>query len=213
MMRPQPKFIIGVIVAIFACSAIVHTLRGWDNAVRETSSKDDRHPSNRLRKSAGTKEEGDYVALDEEEAAELYGFTSIGGEFEWNKFKAPRYMEHIHDDEHDSTFLIAPQRDVERRLNLQQRKLKTNGFSGAYTGEDGTMGGAPDDGTYAAGDIRNYSHNAISDLLHSHKNVAFTKKWKGVDHVVVTQLCSIKHRIEPGAYFCVDNKTVCVTCT
>jgi hypothetical protein len=214
MMQLQPKFIIGVIVTIFACSAIVHTLRGWDNAVRETSAKAGSRPSNRLRQSARTKEEEmeDYVALDEEEeAAELYGFTSIEGEFEWNKFKAPRYIEHIHNDEQDSTFFIAPKKDVERRLHLQQRMLKTDSYDGTYVGVDSIHGGAENKGIYAAGDVGNYSYNDMSDLLHSHTNVAFTRKWKGVDHLVVTQLCSIKHITETGAYFCVDNKTVCVT--
>jgi hypothetical protein len=48
-------------------------------------------------------------------------------------------------------------------------------------------------------------------LLRKHEYVAFTKRWRGSDHLIVTQMCSIKNKSEPGAYYCVDRKTTCVT--
>jgi hypothetical protein len=210
MMRLKPQIIIGVIVTIFASSAFIQTQRGWNNVVREASANADPHQFNRLRHSARTQEENEYVALDEEETAELYGFSSMEGDFEWNKFRAPRYIEHIHNDEQDSTFLIVPQREVERRILIQQRKLKTDHYGGIHTEGNDIRRPAKYDEVYKAGDVRSYSDSAISSLLHRHENVRFTQKSKGVDRLVVTQLCSIKHNIEPGAYFCVDHKTVCV---
>lgn len=93
------------------------------------------------------------MALDSEEASELYGFASLEGEFEWDQFKAPGYLEHIDNDERDSTFLVVPKKDVERRLKDQQRQLKTYYHDGSYTGGGGS--GDDYDGIYAAGDVRN----------------------------------------------------------
>ncbi|KAG7349788.1 hypothetical protein IV203_012385 [Nitzschia inconspicua] len=213
-MQLQSKIIVGAIVAIFACSAIVHARRGWNNAARTPSSeyvRGSRRSNYNLRKSAKKNEE-EYVILDEEEAETDFGFSSLEGEFEWNKFHSPGYAEHIQDEEQDGTFYIAPKRDVERRLQQQQqqtRKVQTSYDDGIFT--LGSDVGDDYQGIYAAGDVRDYSIDNMSTLLRSHEYVAFTKSWRGADHLVVTQHCSIKHKSEPGAYYCVDNKTVCVT--
>jgi hypothetical protein len=204
-MELKSKLIIGVIVKIFAISAITRTRRGWNTAAQRTSER-----NTRLRR--GSDVNKGHPVINEEEATELYGsgFTSMEGEFEWNKLQSPGYLDHMQNDEDsrndnrgDDEFLTVGQRDVER-------KLKTYYHDGEYTGGNDSQDGDYD-GIYAAGDVRNYSANTLSRLLRKHEYVALTKKWRGNDHLILTQLCSINRSSEPGAYYCVDNKTVCVT--
>jgi hypothetical protein len=181
MMQQQSKFIIGLIVTIFGCSAIAHTRRGWNNAVRTSPSTtmEQPRPYNLRQSTKRKEEEKEYVALDHDEAAELYGFSSMEAEFEWNKFQTPEYLEHIQEDEQGGTFYIVPKKDIERRLQeqqqqqQQQRNLKTYYHEGSYVG-----GGSNEyDGIYAAGDVRNLSSYTMSTLLYNHESVAFIKRW------------------------------------
>ena len=202
-MELKSKLIIGAIVTIFTISAITRTRRGWNATARRTSDQESRL----RRRSSYVKE---YEIVEEEEAEEVFAndFTSMEGEFEWSKLQAPGYIDHeLEDDKNYKGVSNVGQRDTERRL-ASPRSLKTYYHNGEYTGGSGD---GDYDGIYAAGDVRNYSANTLSTLLRKHEYVALTKKWRGYDHLVLTQRCSIKRSSEPGAYYCVDNKTVCVT--
>jgi hypothetical protein len=244
------RSIITAIVTLFALTVIVDGRRIWkkvaaksqlDKNNNSSSSSSSKNLRGEQSKNVQLRDGKDiYVALDEQEAAELYGakgsrtttsnqFSSLEGEFEWNQFKVSGFLNNEDGDNVDKSnkFYIVSQKDVERRLEWIRRKsdiaiqddsdnkvsqddrdLKTYYHDGSYVGrgDDNDY-----DGIYAAGDIRNYSLNSIVTLLRNHEYVAFTRKWRGNDHLIVTQQCSIKYKSEPGAYYCVDNKTVCVT--
>ena len=204
-MELKSKLIIGIIVKIFAISAITKTRRGWKAGASRTSGQE-----SRLRRRSSYVKEYEVVEAEEAEEAYSIAFTSMEGEFEWSKLQAPGYLDHELEDNTDYRDETATeQRDTERRLK-SQRTLKTYYHDGEYTG--GKESGDDEyDGIYTAGDVRNYSANTLSTLLRKHEYVALTKKWRGNDHLVLTQICSIKRSSEPGAYYCVDNKTVCVT--
>lgn len=171
--------------------------------------------------------EQEYVALDPDDVNEIYGirdsqsyFTSIEGEFEWSQYHVQGWnYKFLHRDEGTADdFVIVPKRDVERRLEAMDaaislrgtisRNLKTyyNGGNHKDTGGDDNDG----EGIYPMGDLSTLQLNAISQSLQKHEYVAFYKKWRGSNHLIVTQQCSIKNKSEPGAYYCVDSKTVCV---
>jgi hypothetical protein len=156
-------------------------------------------------------------------------FTSLEGEFEWSQYQNEQWMEyHISQQQQeveDAEAVIVANRDVERRLGIdtnnmddsrsshlhlrgKQRNMKTYYNNGSGSGDSGDDG--DDSSIYVAGDLSKLQVYTISQSLQKHDNVAFIKRWRGSNHLIVTQQCSIKNKSEPGAYYCVDNKTVCV---
>jgi hypothetical protein len=232
-MRTQSKLIIGGIISLFACSAVAHTRRGWQSARHQESSSSSsrtekkeetvrgyaklRQNKSRRPTTQDVHDDDAFVVLDEQEATELYDtsdFSSVEGAFEWNKFQAPGYAQHIQDDDNNDAndgmkFYIVNQRDVQRRLQ-DRRSLNTDNTDSTFDSHR-QYDASSEDGIYTAGDVQDYSVDTISTLLRSHEKVAFTQKWRGADRLIVTQLCSIQFHTKHGAYYCVDNQTVCVT--
>ena len=66
-------------------------------------------------------------------------------------------------------------------------------------------------GVYDAGSVNQYNNGQLNSLLRNHEKVGFIKKWRGADRLVLTSVCTITGSKTAGAYYCVDNKTVCVT--
>ena len=97
--------------------------------------------------------------------------------------------------------------DADVNVEEIRRKLRT------YIGSDGhghSSDESDENGIYNAGSITQYNNGQLNFILRNHEYVAFTKKWRGADRLILTQLCTITGSRTAGGYYCVDGHTVCV---